>query len=591
MRRLREELERDVSGLEKGQSSAIEKLTRKFGALAISLAALVGSPDKVEAAEGDFDDVTVKNSFVMNDLAHGLDVDEQGNMIEEETPREAGSIVVGNYEVLGGGGIMILNKNTGEQVVFAAPHGSTQFGIPVLYGNKVMVSDNFTNNIYSFDVDKIPTLKDSDFVEQISLYDSGSLRYFVPLTLDGENCNLLWDRRDDTVYALNGGQYVKLSGPNSYVMNLVAEAKSKYVGGRIAGFRADGVTKKIHVFTVDNDTGLATHYVNDQAEVVENPVNVEVEIGDGQKINGEAQEISFTVSGMEEGFTGEFALEDVKIPFGKADVDASNVVTLQLPLQSVGEIEGDRNVEVKVYDDEGTEVVSVSGVVEVDTKVVPVDMTIEDATEMNDRFVVEREKGETTVFTLKNGSMEDVSAELSVISLSSMEEAEMFNNAAGDPTEQEIRQLMGEAEMIMEPQFNENGEATAELELPEGLSVLILTTADDDGNVVFEFTFVEAIVSDVVDGDMGNNPDMGGDMDPVDMPDMNQEPYMDEEDMDKPVVDHGNPQAEVTPGGGDKDEPSCSTIAIAAPEGKTGEQAMLAALMFALAMWRRRRNQ
>ena len=591
MRRLREELKREGSGLENGRSSAIEKLTREFGALAISLAVSVGSPDKVEAAEGDFKDVTVASTLVMNNVAHGLDVDEQGNMVEEETPREAGSIVVGDYKILGGGsGILIVDKDTEEEVAFASPLGSAQFGIPFLYGDKVMISEAITNNIYSFDVDKLSTLKDSDFVEQVALYDTSALSFIVPLTLDGENCNLLWDRRDDTVYALNGGQYVKLSNPNSYVMNLVAEAKSKYVGGRIAGFRADGVTKKIHVFTVDNDTGVATHYVNDQAEVVENPVNVEATIPEGQKINGEAKEISFTVSGMEEGFTGEFALEDVKIPFGKADVDASNVVTVQLPLQSVGEIEGDRNVEVKVYDDEGTEVASVSGVVEVDTKVVPVDMTIEDATEMNDRFVVEREKGETTVFTLKNDSMEDVTAELSVISLSSMEEAEMLNNSAGEPTEQEIRQLMGEAEMIMEPQFNENGEATAELELPEGLSVLILTTADDDGNVVFEFTFVEALVSDVVDEDMGNNPDMGGDMDPVDMPDMNQEPDMDKED-EKADFGYEGPGAEKKEGGGEKDEPSCSTIAIAAPEGGTGDEAMLAALMMALAMWRRRRNQ
>jgi hypothetical protein len=586
MRRLREELKGEGSGLENGRSSAIEKLTRKFGALAISLATLVGSPDKVEAAEGDLNDVTVKNSFVMNDTANSLDVDEQGNMVEEETIRDGGTINVGNFNVGAGGTVHVLNNNTGQHVS-VSPTGSANFMRPVLYGSKIMVKDTLNDIVYSFDVSSLGSIDGSDFVEQPALKDVLALDFVITLTMDGDVSNLLWDSRDDTVYALNGGQYVKLSNPNSYVMDLVAEAKSKYVGGKIDGHRADAVTKKVHVLTLDNDTGVATHYVNDQAEVVENPVNVEVEIGEGQKINGEAKEISFTVSGMEEGFTGEFALEDVKIPFGKADVDASNVVTIQLPLQSVGGIEGDRNVEVKVYDDEGTEVASVSGVVEVDTKVVPVDMTIEDATEMNDRFVVEREKGETTVFTLKNGSMEDVSAELSVISLSSMEE---FNNASGDPTEQEIRQLMGEAEMIMQPQFNENGEATAELELPEGLSVLILTTADDDGNVVFEFTFVESIVSDVIDEDMGNKPDMGGDMNPVDMPDMNQEPDMDKED-EKADFGYEGPGAEKKEGGGEKDEPSCSTIAISAPEGGTGDEAMLAALMMALAMWRRRRNQ
>lgn len=545
MRRLREELERNGSGLENGRSSAIEKLTRKFGALAISLATLVGSLDKADASEGNLDDVTVKNSFVMNDLAHGLDVDEQGNMIEEETPREAGSIVVGNYEILSGGGsgVIILNKNTGEQVAFASPHGSTQFGKPVLYGNKVMVRDNFTNNIYSFDVDKIPTLKDSDLVEQIALYDSGALRYFVPLTLDGEKCNLLWDRRDDTVYALNGDQYVKLSGPNSYVMNLVAEAKSKYVGGRIAGFRADGVTKKIHVFTVDNDTGVATHYVNDQDKEVQ-VVYPEIIADSDYYLNRQFDRLSVEIENLPEdgvvelGVGGQVFLmesengKDFSYSFQNDRLDKSDVSSKIL---------------VKVDND----------VVAEKEITVSVDTIVPEIESISHNM-----EGEHLVFEM-NVLAEDISAIR--VKANEMGEGDVIlSEMLSQDTNFEVLED-GKIRISLEGMMNQlSGGVTYNFEFT------VIDDADNSNLFVYENPVTMPYSEQIEDKDMeGNDSDMGEDMmRPDDMQDMDMETDMEKED-EKADFGYEGPDAEKKDGGGDEEDPSCSVSGINGQNGGT----------------------
>ncbi len=212
-----------------------------------------------------------------------------------------------------------------------------------------------------------------------------------------------------------------------------------------------------------------------------------------------------------------------------------------------------------------------------------IDFEIEGAYEENGLNVIDVEEVPTeVVLTWPAGSLDGLAmANVSVASIpmvegmtvsefNNMSEAEKVDWIQGnvnveETPEGEVTFKMGSLGSIKEVDLDAT---EVGFEAREEAYVIVMISVDAADNINYKVEALEVRLNEVEEPvDMGpdmdpeDNPDMGPDMDPEDNPDMDPDMNPDEMDKDeKPVVDHGNPQGEVTPGGGDDQDPTCNAV-------------------------------